>query len=169
MEFLLNWIEKHPGLASYVQALGSIAAIIAAVWIARGSERTRLANEANRADMVHRATVMLAWHTIDAFKAATEDLNRVESHNGEAREELLHVAAMHLQAIKSVDAFQFSEPEMMVPFYKIRSELEEAMAYMYQLDQDKVINRLQAFLSLESALEGASIETRVLAQVGGEK
>lgn len=164
MAELLCWIEKHPGLASYVQAVGSIVAIIAAVWIARGSERTRLASEASRANVIHKATVMLAWHAIDAAKAASEDLNRVASHNGQTREELLHVANMHLQAIKSIDVFQFPQPDMMVPFYSVRSELEAAMAYIYQLDQGKTKDRLRALLALEGCIEGASIATRTLAQ-----
>lgn len=164
LEQLLCWIEKHPGLSSYIQAVGSVAAIIAAVWIARGSERSRMVAEASRAEVIHKATVMLAWHAIDAFKAASEDLLRVESHRGEAREELLHVADMHLQAIKNVDVFQFPKSEMMVPFYEIRSQLEEAMAYSYQLDQGKVDDRLLPLLSLEGAIESASIATRQLAQ-----
>ncbi|AZC79519.1 hypothetical protein [Pseudomonas chlororaphis] len=164
LEHLLCWIEKHPGLASYIQAVGSVAAIIAAVWIARGSERARMAAEAGKADVVHKATVMLAWHTIEAFKAASEDLVRVESYRGEAREELLHVAKMHLQAIKNVDVFQFPKSEMMVPFYEIRSQLEEAMAYSDQLDQGTVEDRLQPLLALEGAIESASIATRQLAQ-----
>ncbi|MBN6714051.1 hypothetical protein JSY17_08590 [Pseudomonas capsici] len=164
MADLLYWIEKHPSLASYIQAVGSIVAIIAAVWIARGSERARLASEASKAKIIHKATVMLAWHAIDAAKAAYQDLRRIESNNGEAREELLHLASMHLQAIKSIDAFQFPVPDMMVPFYKVRSELEEAMVYIHQLDQDKTDNRLQAFLSLEGCIESASMATRELAQ-----
>ncbi|KAB0489669.1 hypothetical protein [Pseudomonas vancouverensis] len=35
------WIESHPGLASWVQAVGSILAILAAIWIANRDSRFR--------------------------------------------------------------------------------------------------------------------------------
>lgn len=39
-EYVSCWIEHHPGLASWVQAVGSIAAILAAIWIASHDSRT---------------------------------------------------------------------------------------------------------------------------------
>lgn len=44
-EVVFFWIESHPGLASWVQAFGSIAAIIAAMWIASRQARNQVKRE----------------------------------------------------------------------------------------------------------------------------
>ena len=50
------WIEHHPGLASWVQAVGSIGAILVAIWISGGEMRHRLKVEkAARRDALVRA------------------------------------------------------------------------------------------------------------------
>lgn len=55
-ECVLYWIEHHPGLASWVQAVGSIGAIIAAIWISGGERRHRVKIEkAARRDAISRA------------------------------------------------------------------------------------------------------------------
>lgn len=55
-ECILCWIEHHPGLASWVQAVGSIGAIIAAVWVSgrEGRLRARIEKAARR-DAIDRA------------------------------------------------------------------------------------------------------------------
>ena len=47
-EVISSWIEGHPGLASWVQAVGSIAAILAAIWIASRDSRLMRKAEAER-------------------------------------------------------------------------------------------------------------------------
>ncbi|WEJ19324.1 hypothetical protein N0B28_13520 [Pseudomonas sp. SD17-1] len=55
-ECISYWIEHHPGLASWVQAVGSIGAIIAAIWISGGERRHRARIEkAARRDAIDRA------------------------------------------------------------------------------------------------------------------
>lgn len=50
------WIEHNPGLASWVQAFGSIAAILVAVWISGGERRHKFRVEkAARRDALTRA------------------------------------------------------------------------------------------------------------------
>jgi hypothetical protein len=54
------WIEHHPGLASWVQAVGSIAAILAAIWIAsRDSRMRRNAEVESRKNAVVRAEAVV--------------------------------------------------------------------------------------------------------------
>ncbi|WP_153135137.1 hypothetical protein [Paraburkholderia agricolaris] len=52
MDYLLNWIEHHPGTASWVQGVGSILAIGAAIWIA--SRQSAAAQESRRMELVDR-------------------------------------------------------------------------------------------------------------------
>lgn len=48
-EIVSSWIEHHPGLASWMQAFGSIAAILAAIWIAGSQARNQLKREKREA------------------------------------------------------------------------------------------------------------------------
>lgn len=60
-ECVSYWIEHHPGLASWVQAVGSIAAILAAIWIASRDSRMRRNAEAEiRANAVLRAEAVVS-------------------------------------------------------------------------------------------------------------
>lgn len=55
-EGISYWIEHHPGLASWVQAIGSIAAILVAIWISGGERRHKTKIErAARKDAIARA------------------------------------------------------------------------------------------------------------------
>lgn len=56
------WIEHHPGLASWVQALGSIAAIFAAIWVASSQARNQLKREkreAGKRSLAHAGRLFL--------------------------------------------------------------------------------------------------------------
>ncbi|MFJ2527869.1 hypothetical protein [Pseudomonas helmanticensis] len=54
------WIEAHPGMASWVQAFGSIAAILLAVFIASRDARLRRKAEANaRLGAIDRAMIAI--------------------------------------------------------------------------------------------------------------
>ena len=78
---VLDWIEGHPGLASWVQAFGSIAAILIAVWVSRADSRFRKTAEkharrsaivrcqwvlANSGDVVEKIAKSLAGGSITA-------------------------------------------------------------------------------------------------------
>ncbi|WP_143516701.1 MULTISPECIES: hypothetical protein [Pseudomonas] len=55
-ECISYWIESHPGLASWVQAFGSIGAIFVAIWVSGGDRRHRAKVEkAARRDAIDRA------------------------------------------------------------------------------------------------------------------
>ncbi|KAI2693248.1 hypothetical protein [Pseudomonas sp. TNT3] len=64
-EVVSCWIEHHPGLASWVQAVGSIAAILAAIWIASRDSRLR-----------RRAEIEVKSHSIVRAKTVVGDAGR---------------------------------------------------------------------------------------------
>ncbi|NVZ45097.1 hypothetical protein HX780_06575 [Pseudomonas tolaasii] len=73
-EVVSCWIESHPGLASWVQAIGSIAAILIAVTIAHRDSvlRRREKSESRNAALVRAFTVVddAAGRVREAFDAA---------------------------------------------------------------------------------------------------
>lgn len=68
-EVVSCWIESHPGLASWVQAFGSIAAILAAIWLAGRDSRARRLSE-------NDAKISALWR---AYTAVDDTVRRVGS------------------------------------------------------------------------------------------
>lgn len=81
-ECVSYWIEHHPGLASWVQAIGSIAAILAAVWIANRDSvlRRRMDNESRRGALARAVTV-----TQDASLRVSMGINSLEEFGAQPK------------------------------------------------------------------------------------
>lgn len=94
------WIEGHPGLASWVQAIGSIVAILIAVWISNTDSRIRKAAEkharrsaiircqwvlANSGDVVERITKSLVSAELTE-SIAMANIARLDTLHNEIRE-----------------------------------------------------------------------------------
>lgn len=71
-ECVSYWIEHHPGLASWVQAFGSIAAILVAMWLS-GSERRA------HKRMEERARIDAITRSLSALENALDQANIVIS------------------------------------------------------------------------------------------
>lgn len=82
MEAVVCWIEAHPGLASYVQAIGAIAAIGVAIWLARLDAANRRKAE-READLRLAANVLAAVERCGSLAATARDeaLDRL-AHRG---------------------------------------------------------------------------------------
>jgi hypothetical protein len=71
---LLKWIEQHPGTGSWVQAVGSILALIVAFWIANAQSR-EASREAKAAKREHfDAVIGLADEAFYLIKSAANVL-----------------------------------------------------------------------------------------------
>jgi len=99
-EFLSGWIEAHPGLASWVQAFGSIAAILIAVWVSRADSRSRKTAEkharrsaivrcqwvlANSGDVVEKIAKSLAGSDLTA-SVVIANIGRLDTLHDEIRQ-----------------------------------------------------------------------------------
>lgn len=149
-EAVSYWIEHHPGLASWVQAVGSIVAILAAIWIAnRDSRFRRHADiEARYGALVRAITAVedaksravsgfegvskvgASRNLVDAIKA---DLAKSEEHLKEAL------------SIKGVDS------EIYIQLYEARTAVDAASQILYLVATEKhegelVLDRLGTVL-----------------------
>lgn len=80
---MLYWIEKHPGLASWVQALGSIIAIAIAIAVPWWQKRQAMkqAQDVDRAQLRHLLHTLLDEITVavEAFKEEGDNLLATEA------------------------------------------------------------------------------------------
>lgn len=45
LQIALDWVEKHPGLAGWMQAFGALVSVLIAIWIAHSDNRRRRSEE----------------------------------------------------------------------------------------------------------------------------
>lgn len=80
---MLYWIEKHPGLASWVQAIGSIIAIAIAIAVPWWQKRQAMkqAQDVDRAQLRHLLHTLLDEITVavEAFKEEGDNLLATEA------------------------------------------------------------------------------------------
>jgi hypothetical protein len=105
---VLAWIEAHPGLASWIQAIGTLAAIAFAVWL---PTRERRAAQ-QTAEVAARTPIMAAlvastevWNFVRSETATLEARERIGA-NLHAAHERLNNFALHTLSAPVAVAFQ---------------------------------------------------------------
>jgi hypothetical protein len=74
MQALLNWIESHPGLAGYLQAIFSVLAILVAAWVPWRIHQREITEQRS----VRQEYVRLLTGALENLKGSTEELVRVQ-------------------------------------------------------------------------------------------
>lgn len=152
-ECVSYWIEHHPGLASWVQAVGSICAILAAIGIAnRDSRFRRKAEREFRLGAVTRGITAVAdartrvMAGFEGVKAMGASRNLVDSIKADFEKSEQHLK--EAMAIQGVDA------QIYVHLYEARTAVEEAAQVLYLVPSEtfaseQIMSRLSdAFTSL---------------------
>ncbi|WP_339455801.1 hypothetical protein [Pseudomonas sp. EA_65y_Pfl1_P120] len=149
------WIESHPGLASWVQALGSILAILAAIWIANRDSRFRrnADRELRLGALVRaitavkdaRARVVAGFEGVQKIGASRNLVDAIKSD--------LQKSEQHLKEAMSIGGV---DSKIYVHLYDARTAIEEATQVLYLVSAEKtsgqnILNRLS--LALESLKE----------------
>ncbi|MDY7565826.1 hypothetical protein QN400_10695 [Pseudomonas sp. RTC3] len=116
-ESISYWIEHHPGLASWVQALGSILAILVAVRVASSQKREQLKNERIRFE---RDCEFLKVISDRALRAAKP--NPAEITVRDAARMLVGVSSI----FKKIDLMSLPHASLIEPVSTIRDALQAA-------------------------------------------
>lgn len=131
-ECVSYWIEHHPGLASWVQAVGSIAAILAAVWIASSDSRLRRkAETAAKKDAVVRAIAVVGEASL-RVNAAIEGLKNLN-----VQREMMNTIAASLsqsqQHLKEVILSQGVDSMIYTQIFLTRIAVEDAAHLLHAI------------------------------------
>jgi len=114
-ECVSYWIEHHPGLASWVQAVGSIAAILAAIKIASSQRREQILNDAQRKETQRQTINVLANRAARGVKLLpNSELSLVSSAN--------IISGLRL-SFESVQLVDLPDPKLVEPISTIRDSL----------------------------------------------
>lgn len=124
LEVVSCWIESHPGLASWVQAFGSIAAILAAIWLAgRDSRARRLSENDAKISALWRAhtavddTVRRVGTAVKTVETMSIDRYAMGMINSDLRQ-----AEQHLKEAMSVPGMT---PEIYRELFATRTSVED--------------------------------------------
>ena len=125
------WIEHHPGLASWVQAIGSIGAILVAIWISGGERRHKAKIEkAARRDAIARA--------IDASEHAKKTVQKCadffRSSHPQRGEIPRHLAAIEHASIrvKEISAGPGMDSQLLGHLYEVSNTLVDSNGLLEQ-------------------------------------
>ncbi len=116
-EVVFNWIENHPGLSSWVQAVGSILAILVAVWIASSQRREQLRNEQRKFD---RDCEFLKVVARSAMWAAKPNPSEISARD--AARKLIGISSI----FKTIDLMGLPDASLVEPVSTIRDALQAA-------------------------------------------
>jgi hypothetical protein len=121
-ESISYWIEHHPGLASWVQAVGSIAAILVAIYIASGQSR-RERKRIRERDLIMLKTVI---DITGRAGAAVEVLSSDISAGGLGGESKCHVES-YSSTMAALSLLELPDHRMIEPVVIARTYLEVAV------------------------------------------
>ncbi len=116
-EVVFNWIESHPGLSSWVQAVGSILAILVAVWIASSQRREQLRNEQRKFD---RDCEFLKVVARSAMWAAKPNPSEISARD--AARKLIGISSI----FRNIDLTGLPDASLVEPVSTIRDALQAA-------------------------------------------
>lgn len=130
---VLVWIEAHPGMASWVQAFGSIAAILIAIFLAgRDSRLKRKDGLAVRRGAIDRAMIAVnnsgmrlsgALHTIENMGVRRDVMSLIATDMSQCQQHLKETLS-----IQGVDAAIYSQ------LFKARTAVETAAHTFHVLE-----------------------------------
>lgn len=131
---LLGWIEAHPGLASWVQAVGAIAALGIAIWLPN-SQRI-----SDRAEAQRKERALLRVFLVDCEYVIT--ITQFDSATLEVRKRLIGELIARVRVVIETD----TNADRAADCLRLRYELE---GILYDLEQYEIAT--QAYVDLTDA------------------
>ncbi|WP_369991250.1 hypothetical protein [Pseudomonas xanthosomatis] len=131
-EAIFCWIEQHPGHASWVQALGSIAALLIAIWVASSQRRSQERLEHERAKLIENHVRSLAERSKRAV--ALENLN-----SGNFGSTLSLVEGLS-HSLDSINLLSLPSAKLLEPVSTLRDAMRALEGGMRQSNADGYYN-----------------------------
>jgi hypothetical protein len=163
-ESISFWIEGHPALASWVQAFGVLLTIVVALLIARWPENRLRRERADKARVMKQAIVNIALGADGAISALRDEVGEIDWGETSFPDVLLMAAEAHMITLCSVDLTNFPNEEMLVPFMKIKAEMESGLSVCksLKLSTSNELDRFAALARLDAAANNIQASFSVL-------
>lgn len=131
-EVVSCWIESHPGLASWVQAFGSIAALGIAIWVASSQRRAQMKADREKSKLMLSLVKTLAARSRRAMEfGSKERINLLASLN-------LIRGLSH--SLDKIDLLLLPSIEVIDPICTLRDSLRALEAGMSEADKQQYLS-----------------------------
>jgi len=130
-EVVSCWIEGHPGLASWVQAFGSISALGIAIWIASSQRHAQLKADKEKSRLIVSLVVTLAGRAARAVVFESKDVSSIRAN--------LNLITGLCHTLDAVDLMQLPRAELIEPICTLRDSLRALEAGMSDADKQQCL------------------------------
>lgn len=130
-EVVSCWIEGHPGLASWLQAFGSIAALGIAIWVASSQRRAQLKADKEKSKLLLSLVVTLAGRAERAVVFKSKEISSVRAN--------LNLITGLCHTLDAVDLMQLPRVELIEPICTLRDSLRALKAGMSEADKQQYL------------------------------
>lgn len=148
--WLLIGVFEHFGVLDkdspgWVQAVGSIAAVFAAVLIANKQGRQQFQERQSKGLVVSHLVVGVAMRAAEVSSLLFRSFNELQLQVTETSEEILTTVESQVLALRGINPVDLPRPEMVEPFLRIKAAMEQShvMASLLANGRDGHVDRLR--------------------------
>ena len=136
-EVVSCWIESHPGLASWVQAFGSIAALGIAIWVGSSQRRAQMKADREKSKLMLSLVKTLAARSRSAVEfGSKERINLLAS---------LNLIRGLTHSLDKIDLLLLPSIEVIDPICTLRDSLRALEAGMSEADKQHYLSTWLTF------------------------
>lgn len=161
--FLLDMFDAKLDAPAWVQAIGSIAAVLVAVIIANKESRNALRAKRQQREVVFRLVNGVAHRTAQASRLLFQNFQVLHEGDKAAQVEVLAAVEEHLLAMRGINPVDLPMAEMVEPFLKIRGALEQSVVMARLLSETQVVDRIRCATALVNSSQIINLATVELA------
>ncbi|WP_043309533.1 hypothetical protein [Pseudomonas sp. ML96] len=171
--WLLIGVFVHFGVLNgdspgWVQAVGSIAAVFAAVLIANKQDEQQAQERKSKDRVVSNLVVGVATRAAAVSSLLFQSFNQLQQQIDETSEEILTTVESQVLALRGINPVDLPRPEMVEPFLRIRAAMEQSyvMAGLMAKGRDGYVDRLRCatvFAHNSQAVHAAALELQRVA------
>lgn len=131
-ECVLGWVEHHPGVASWVQAVGSVGAIGIAIWIASSQRRSQIRSERKKEKLV-----------LDLIKTIAVRADRIVSNMSASSMTLsgqMNLITGLCVSLEKIDLLNLPAENMLEPTCNLRDAMRALEAGMREAQRQQYLS-----------------------------
>jgi hypothetical protein len=156
--------KDSPG---WVQAVGSIAAVLVAVLIANRQGRQQSEERQNKDLVVTHLVVGVATRAAEVSSLLFQRFGELQQQVTETNEEILTTVESQVLALRGINPVDLPRPEMVEPFLRIKAAMEQShvMASLLATGRDGHFDRLRCATTFAHNSQIVHIASKELQQI----
>ncbi|PNG36711.1 hypothetical protein A1395_30645 [Pseudomonas protegens] len=156
------WAFDLRDAPAWIQAVGSIAAVAAALLVANAQTRETTKARRTRDEVIFRLVRSVAAKAAKATMHLFQSFETLHSGDRAARAQLLSDFEQQLFIVRGIDPIELPMAEMVEPFLNMRGAMEQSIVLAKLLAEDGLIDRLACATTLSISSQVVNCEAERL-------